>query len=81
MAINSKTPPPKKKNKLGTPPKEESTIKFDNLSKPADNELVACNFYVPKEFKKDFKLYAFTKERAMVQVMMEAVNNYMKENP
>ena len=67
----AKVPPPKKSAK-GAPPPPTKTV--DNLSKPeAGTTATPMNFKVPPDFRRDFKVYAAQRGKAMLELLQEAV--------
>ena len=66
---NAKGVPPK-----GTPPKARN----NNLSKPAQAELVPMNFKVSPEFAKDFKVYAAMHGLKLVDLLKLGFEAYKK---
>ena len=69
-------PPPKKTSGKGTPPPMNESS--DNLTKNMDSDLVAFNFRVPAEFRKKVRQYALDNDSTAVQVMIDAINNYIE---
>lgn len=49
-------PPPRKAADKGTPPEREDSR--DNLARPEPGRIVALNFRVPADFKRDVKIAA-----------------------
>ena len=62
-------PPPKKKSTKGEPPQSSATK--SNLDKPEPGKMVALNFKVPAEFRKDFKIAAVTHGKSQVDLLYE----------
>ena len=77
MSKNIKVPPPpiKKGVGKGAPPTVEKASK--NLIKPMEGDQVAFNFRVPSEFRKQVRQYALDHDTTAVQVMMDAMEEYM----
>ncbi len=70
----------KTNKKLGSPPtKDESRVQ--NLKKAGSNEPVPLNFYVPGEFRRDYKVYAAEKEMSMVEILKRSFELYKSQNP
>ncbi len=69
-------PPPKKTSGKGTPPPVNEPS--DNLTKNMDGDLVAFNFRVPAEFRKKVRQFALDNDSTAVQVMIDAINNYIE---
>lgn len=57
--MTTKTPPPPYKSSPKVQPPEKTDTK-SNLIKPEPGNVVALNFRVPAEFKKDYKIAAAT---------------------
>ncbi len=68
---------PAKKRK-GAPPKEEVTSV--NLTKVSDTDLVAINFKVTAEFRKNLKQYAAELGIPMVDLLVKAVEEYIEKH-
>jgi len=70
-----KIPPPKKSSGKGLPPpvNQAST----NLNKNMEGDFVAFNFRVPAEFRKKVRQYALDNDTTAVQLMMEAIDDYV----
>ena len=66
---------PKRK---GVPPPEEAPS--TNLTKLSDSDPVAMNFRVPASFRKRMKQYAAEKNMSMVDLLVEAVDERMKQH-
>lgn len=68
-------PPPKKSSGKGLPPpaNEAST----NLNKNMEGDFVAFNFRVPAEFRKKVRQYALDNDTTAVQIMMDAIDDYI----
>jgi hypothetical protein len=77
MATNPPAPPNRVKTKGDPPARAEIR---DNLSKPEPSEIVALNFRVPAEFKKDFKIaaatYGITQSELLQQLFKEWRQRY-----
>ena len=71
--------PRKKPSSKGAPPKpgEQTNVVGNNTSKPASGEKVPLNFRVDPEFKKRFKMFSITHDIDMVDIMVEAVSDYL----
>lgn len=59
----------------GTPPK----AKANNLTKPAQADLVALNFKVSPEFAKDFKVFAAMHNMKLVDLLKASFEYYEKD--
>ncbi len=79
MNKNSKVKiaPPSKPIGKGTPPPVQQAS--NNLAKPLDGELVAMNFRVPSEFRKLVRQYALDNNMTAVQILTEAIQEYLKK--
>ena len=66
------------KNKKGEPPKINETR--GNLTKPSANRLVALNFKIPAEFKKDFKITAATQGITQSELLQQAFQSWKARN-
>ncbi len=64
---------PARKRKGPPPPAEVTST---NLSKLSDTDLVAMNFRVPAEFRKNMKQYAAALGVSMTELLMEAFEEY-----
>ena len=62
------------KKRKGTPPKNEETSQ--NLTKVSNQDLVALNFKIPADFKKQFKRYAFEHDISMVELFVRSFEAY-----
>lgn len=62
------------KKRKGAPPKEVETSQ--NLTKVSNQDLVALNFKIPADLKKEFKRYAFDHDISMVELFMRSFENY-----
>ena len=69
-------PPPKRISGKGMPPPVNEPS--NNLTKNMDGDLVALNFRVPTEFRKKVRQYALDNDSTAVQVMMDAIDNYIE---
>lgn len=69
MATTPPAPPSRAKTK-GEPPARAETR--NNLSKPEPSKIVALNFRVPAEFKKDFKIAAATHGITQSELLQQA---------
>ena len=69
-----KIPAPKGK---GEPPAPTGTI--GNLDKPESEELVSLNFRVPKQFRKDFKVFAAQNDMDGVEMLQEVFSRLMDD--
>ena len=69
----AKITPPAKKRK-GSPPAEE--VVSTNLTKVSDTDLVAMNFKVAAEFRKNMKQYAAELGISMTDLLTRAVEEY-----
>ncbi len=66
-----------KKNAKGVPPKGKApTISNNNLSKPAQADLVPLNFKVSPEFARDFKVYAAMHSMKLVELLKTSFEEY-----
>jgi hypothetical protein len=63
-------PPPRKIADKGEPPERIETR--ENLTKPEPGNMVALNFRVPAEFKKDFKVAAATAGITQSELLAQA---------
>jgi hypothetical protein len=61
----------------GTPPSVQQASK--NLAHPLEGERVAMNFRVPAEFRKIVKQYALDNNMTAVQILTEAIEEYIKK--
>lgn len=68
---------PARKRK-GPPPAEETTS--TNLTKISDTDLVAMNFKVPGEFRKNMKQYAAELSISMTDLLVRAVEEYRSKH-
>lgn len=78
--MNLKIDPPKNsKSRPGTPSQadEPQTTK---LHKHPSGKLVPMNFYVPVDFKREYKIYAAQKDMNMVDVLKSSFELYKKHN-
>lgn len=72
MAVNIK-----KKSKLGQAPKvEEST---NNLEAPSPTENVNLVFTVPEEFRREYKMYAVSHGKSMVDILKASFEEYKEK--
>ena len=71
--------PVNKKSKLGTPPHADDP-KITNLNKHPSCKLVPMNFYVPIDFKREYKIYAAEKDMNMVDVLKISFALYKRYN-
>ena len=80
MATKPPPPPRKKSTKTtkGEPPTSEATK--SNLDKPEPGEMVALNFKVPAEFRKDFKIAAVTHGKTQVELLYEMFEEWSKSH-
>lgn len=69
----AKITPPARKRK-GLPPAEE--VVSANLTKVSDTDLVAMNFKVSAEFRKNMKQYAAELGISMTDLLVKAVEEY-----
>ena len=70
--------PSKKPSSKGAPPKPSEThVVGNNTTKPAAGEKVPLNFRVDPEFKRRLKGFAVAHDVDMVDVMMDAVGEYL----
>lgn len=68
-----------KKSTKGMPPKgTPPTASSNNLSKPAQTELVPLNFKVSPEFAKDFKVYAAMNGYKLIDLLKDSFEAYKK---
>ncbi len=67
----TKPPPPPRKADLKGPPPERTETKA-NLVKPEPGEIVALNFRVPAEFKRDFKIASATVGITQSELLQQA---------
>lgn len=72
------TPPPPPKTKKGEPPERTETRR--NLSKPQPAKIVALNFRVPSEFKKDFKIASATNGITQSELLQQAFDEWKKRH-
>ena len=71
-------PPPRRTNPKGIPPKRvEAKI---NLVKPEPGEIVALNFRVPAEFKRDFKIASATLGITQSKLLQQAFTIWHKKH-
>lgn len=70
-------PPPRKSDPKGKPP-ERADAKV-NLVKPEPREIVALNFRVPAEFKKDFKIAAATLGITQSELLQQAFKLWQQQ--
>ncbi|GAB5480142.1 MAG: hypothetical protein Marn2KO_36090 [Marinobacter nauticus] len=63
-------PPPRKAAPKGAPPARGETK--TNLAKPQPAEIVALNFRVPADFKRDFKVAAATMGITQSELLKQA---------
>lgn len=71
---------PKRKAGMGEPPKS-SDPKPKNLQKPASSELVALNFSVDPEFRKEFRIYSAEHDINHINLLKEMFAFYKKHHP
>jgi hypothetical protein len=69
--------PPSKKRK-GAPPKEEETSY--NLDVLSDTDIVAMNFKVSAEFRREMKQYAAAKNISMTNLLVRAFEEYRQRH-
>ena len=62
--------PPLRKSAKGLPP--APVIALANLDRPEPTILTPLNFKVPKEFHREFKLYALQHDTTMLDLLQEA---------
>lgn len=74
MATNTPPPPTKK----GEPPARTETRR--NLSKPQPEKIVALNFRVPAEFKKEFKIASATNGITQSELLQQAFDEWKKRH-
>lgn len=67
----TKPPPPPRKSDLKGKPPERTETKI-NLVKPEPGEIVALNFRVPAEFKRDFKIASATVGITQSELLQQA---------
>ena len=72
-------PPKARKTRLGIPPKADEP-KITNLNKHPSGRLAPMNFYVPVDFKREYKIYAAEKDMNMVDVLKNSFELYKKHN-
>ena len=68
----TKVPLPRGK---GEPPAPTNTI--GNLDRPETEELVSLNFRVPKQFRRDFKIFAAQNDRDGIDALKEVFSRLM----
>ena len=68
--------PPPLKNTKGEPPAREETR--GNVQKPDVARMVALNFRVPAEFKKNFKIAAATYGVKQSELLQDAFTEWLK---
>jgi hypothetical protein len=66
----TKLPPPPRRSTKGEPPARDQTAA--NLQKPEPGRVVALNFRVPAEFKRDFKIAAATRGITQSELLIQA---------
>jgi hypothetical protein len=77
--MSIKTPPPPKKNdQKGSPPERNNTKQ--NLKKPEPGVIVALNFRVPDEFKRDFKIASATFGITQSELLQQAFKLWKNKN-
>lgn len=76
--MTTNPPPPNKTSKKGEPPRKTDTTL--NLVKPEPGEVVALNFRVPAEFKKDFKISAATHGITQSELLQQAFKIWQSKN-
>jgi hypothetical protein len=74
MPTNTPSPPTKK----GEPPTRDETRR--NLSKPQPAKIVALNFRVPAEFKKEFKIASATNGITQSELLQQAFEEWKKRH-
>ena len=72
MAIPAK---PKKKKKA-----IDASVVTENLEKPSPSQMVAMNFKIPYEFRKEFFLYAMENDISGTELLKRAFEYYRKNN-
>lgn len=77
-AIKVAKPP---RRSLGEPPQSAAdTASVGNNTKvPADNKLVDLGFKVAQEYRRNFRLFCASNDMAQVDVLKEAMADYMKK--
>lgn len=72
------TKKPDRASRLGSAPKpeDETTTVDNNTEKAGNTDLVALNFKVPAEFKRDFKAFAAAHDMSGVDVFKKAFEQY-----
>ena len=63
-------PPPAAKSRKGVPPTLVRTVA--NLDKPEPTALQPLNLKVPRDFKRELKIYAAQQGRTMTDLLIEA---------
>lgn len=79
MAIKVQKPK-KRKGQLGTPPQTAAPAP-KNLHKPSSGELAPLNFYVPPDFRREYKIFAAERDMNMVDVLKQSFELYKAQNP
>jgi len=77
MATNP-PPPPRKTDPKGQPPQKSETK--TNLAKPEPSEIVALNFRVPAEFKRDYKIAAATLGITQSELLQQTFRFWQQKN-
>jgi len=71
-------PPPRESSKKGEPPPRDDVR--GNLTKPEPGKIVALNFRVPAEFKKNFKIAAATHGTTQSDLLVRAFKEWQERN-
>jgi hypothetical protein len=71
-------PPPREGSKKGEPPARVEAR--GNLSKPEPGKMVALNFRVPAEVKKDFKIAAAVAGITQSELLQRAFSEWKQRN-
>lgn len=74
--MTTKVPPPKKQREA--PPALEET--HQNLEKTPPLETETLNFKVSAEFKREYKVYAASRDKTMIELLQESYQLYKERH-
>ncbi len=63
---------PPRRDRMGGPPPPRKGKTKKNTTRNSSNELVAMNFYVPAEFKREYKIVAAENDQKLIDILKES---------
>jgi len=77
MTTATKVPPAPRREREAPPPLEETPR---NLEKTPPHATETLNFKVTAEFKREYKVYAASRDKSMIKVLQESFGLYKQKH-